>query len=78
MNLYLISQKENSDYDTYDSAIVCTEDESEARETHPFGKDWADPYSGWAARPEGVTVKLIGRASEHCKRGLVLASFNAG
>jgi hypothetical protein len=35
MNLYRISQQINNDYDTYDSAVVCAENEEEARRTHP-------------------------------------------
>ena len=35
MNIYLISQTENTGYDTYDSAVVCAENEEEARTTHP-------------------------------------------
>ena len=35
MNLYLISQDHNDDYDTYDSAVVAAENEDAARETHP-------------------------------------------
>ena len=35
MNIYLISQSENCDYDTYDSAVVIAEDEYSARTTHP-------------------------------------------
>lgn len=31
MNLYLISQDVNNDYDTYDSAVVAAESEEEAR-----------------------------------------------
>lgn len=35
MNLYKISQDVNDDYDTWDSAIVCAENENEARKIHP-------------------------------------------
>jgi hypothetical protein len=35
MNLYLISQTFNHDYDTYSSAVVCAETKEEARHTHP-------------------------------------------
>ena len=35
MNIYLISQEKNSGYDTYDSAVVCAENEEAAKLTCP-------------------------------------------
>ena len=35
MKLFLISQKENNDYDTYDSAVVAAENEEIAKEMNP-------------------------------------------
>lgn len=35
MNIYLIWQNENNNYDTFDSAVVIAENEYEARCTHP-------------------------------------------
>lgn len=75
LKLYLISQNANSDYDTYDSAVVAAYDEEEARNTHPDG-DWEYNYS-WA-EPEEVSVKYIGIATTDIEPGVVLASFNAG
>ncbi len=41
MKLYLISQNENSGWDTYDSAVVAAENESEARIINPGGyREW--------------------------------------
>jgi inorganic pyrophosphatase/exopolyphosphatase len=37
MNIYLISQTENEDYDTYNSAVVYAPDEDTARNLHPSG-----------------------------------------
>lgn len=74
MKLYLISQNKNTGYDVYDSAIVCAENEEEARTIHP------DQYKSehtWTT-PDNVTVKMIGEAGEHIEKGVVLASFNAG
>lgn len=43
MNLYLISQNVNSDYDTYDSAVVAAETEEQARHTSPSNNyEWRD------------------------------------
>ena len=35
MNLYLISQNHNNDYDTYDSAVVVAESAESAKRMHP-------------------------------------------
>jgi hypothetical protein len=74
MNLYLISQTVNDDYDTYDAAIVCAPDEETARNTLP--SSYADGDS-WAA-VEHVKVELIGEALDSLPQGVVLASFHAG
>lgn len=40
MNLYLISQSENDDYDTFDSFIVASESPEKAKLYHPYGYIW--------------------------------------
>lgn len=79
LNLYLLKQTENDEYDTYDSAVVVAETEDEARLIHPnpsrrrtsFGsKTWVDP--------EKVEVILLGEAIGSLKRGVVCSSYNAG
>ena len=44
MKLYRISQEVNTGYDTYSDAIVCAENEEEARKTHPseYTTHWRD------------------------------------
>ena len=53
MNLYLISQKLNNDYDTYDSCVVAAESAADARTispstfvTHITGNNWMGTYAG--------------------------------
>jgi hypothetical protein len=80
MNLYLISQSVNNDYDTYDSAVVCVEDEIEASKTHPSGYEWdggANEYRSWCDYRD-VRVKLIGMAINGTEKGVICASYNAG
>lgn len=72
--IYLISQNENTDYDTYDSAVVVADSEEVAKMIQP------SPYSycSWAS-PEKVKVSYIGEADERFKTGdVICASFNAG
>ncbi len=77
MKLYLISQVENDDYDTYDSAVVAAESEDEARLIRPGGTEWGCAYE-WAKSPAAVSVKLIGEAVEGVEPGVVLSGFNVG
>jgi hypothetical protein len=46
MKLWLISQSENSNYDTFDSAVVAAETEEEARHTYPNSCDDVVRWSG--------------------------------
>jgi len=99
MNIYLLSQDINNNYDTYDSVIVIAESEEEARKIHPSeysthveNNEWygtyADKSNGtyptgsheWIPYSEinKLSVDLIGTANENQKKGVVLASFNAG
>ena len=82
MNLYLISQSKNKDWDTFDSAVVCAETEEEARMTHPSPYDapWDGIAEGWSnwCNAEDVKVELIGEALSSMPKGIVLGSFNAG
>lgn len=82
MKLYLITQRERTGYDTYDSAVVCAESELDARNTHAHGipSETYNPWESdmWASSPDNVTAELIGEASPSVEKGIVLASFNAG
>lgn len=93
MNLYLLTQHENHEYDNYDSCIVAAENEDAARiicpdENYKFNEKsnlftWGgvDDFSecgSWAFSLEKITVKLIGVAKEGTKPGVILSSFNAG
>jgi hypothetical protein len=75
LNLYLLSQDENIDFDTYDSMVVCAEDDREARNIHPDG-NWG--FHTWARSPLNVKCKLIGVADSAQEKGIICASFNAG
>jgi len=84
MKIYLITQNEQNGYDTYDSAVVCAENEEEARGIHPGpwvenGEPWPQYYyRTWASNPDVVVVKYLGEAIEGMEKGVVVASFNAG
>lgn len=82
MKIYLLSQDDNNDYDTYDSIIVCAENEQDARTIAPNGEVFIEKegvgYTSWARKAENIKCEEIGTANENQKRGVVLSSFNAG
>ena len=53
-NLYLISQTENNGYDTYSDAVVCAENEDDARHIHP--SEYYKYHDGklWFQFPDGT------------------------
>jgi len=86
MNLYLLSQTENDDYDTYDSAVVCAPDEETARMIHPgtetvlTKETWPTPFcrhEEWASNPNKVKLKLLGEAIKGSRIGVICSSYNA-
>ena len=84
MKLYLLSQTDQNDYDTFDSCVVAAKNEDDARMVHPYDKhfptvnNWLDTNYTWANKPENVNVTLIGTAIKGTKRGVICSSFNAG
>jgi hypothetical protein len=80
MKLWKISQDKNNDLDTYDSAVVAADTESEAKMMNPLnGKDIKpEPYSSWVGDPTDVQCEYIGEAKNGTQKGVVCASYNAG
>jgi hypothetical protein len=84
MKLFLIHQRENNGYDTYDSAVVCAETEDDARHTNPGSGermkdgDWDYSFISWCSSPDRVVVEYLGEASDGIVPGIICASFNAG
>lgn len=80
MKLYKIFQTVNDRYDTYDSAVVCAENEDAARKIHPYTnepvKDESE-LSDWCSLKD-VQIQYIGEADALTKKGVIVASFNAG
>ena len=97
MELFLLQQDICTGYDTYDSVIVCAENEEEARKIHPSksvthvkngnwmvtcdnGWEYEDVCDDWVEFKDIDKIKVthIGTAVENQKKGVILASFNAG
>lgn len=80
LKLYLLSQTANSEYDTYDSAVVVAESRAQAALIHPSGRDGTGAFDKSSWVPSKILkVVEIGAAAPHLKAGeVVCASFNAG
>jgi hypothetical protein len=76
MKLFLIWQDINTDYDTYDSAVVVAPDEESARHSLPANWVGGCEEQHWAL-PENVHVQYLGESEETLPR-IVCASSNAG
>ena len=81
MNIYLLKQNVNNDYDTYSSAVVCAENEKQAVTIHPVGDGLF--YDGkkdcmWVNKYEDIQCTYLGKADKSVEYGVILASFNAG
>jgi len=84
MNIYLISQRERTGYNTYDSAVMIAPDEETARRMSPGNgrimkeRDWECVFRSWASSPDFVKVELIGQAALDREQGVVCSSYNEG
>ena len=88
MNIYRVKQPGKA-YDTFDAMIVAAPDEATARALHPRDdvtsldnrklRGWTgeDRDEEWA-KPEELTVELIGTANEGTPCSVLLASFCGG
>jgi hypothetical protein len=77
VNLYLLEQEENGDYDTFDSIVVCAKSAEEARKIHPRG-NWFFKHSEWCSSPSAVVCTLLGKADKSVVPGIVHTSYRAG
>lgn len=92
MRLWLISQDVNTEYDSYDSAVVAAMTREDAAKTYPAeGTIWDGMWFGelsngrryeyhdsaWTT-PDKVSAELIGIAQDGTQPGVICASFNAG
>lgn len=64
MNLYLLSQTVNNDYETFDSCVVCANNEYEARMIHPSHTDkepveYNETVKRWIHNIIGYNGKLL-------------------
>ena len=74
MNIYKLTQSTCIGHDTYDSAVVVAESEADAVRINP-----SNGSDGWpAVNEDAVTAVYIGIAAKNMKRGVIIASFNAG
>lgn len=92
MNIYLLEQDINNDWDTYDSMIVVAENEKEALNMHPDdvilkNGQWLDDLGSYYPKNktwvdysdiDKIKVTLIGMANKNIEKGVLHTSFCAG
>ena len=82
MKLWILTQDEVDGYDTFDSCVVCANNEYDARQIHPcekyFDRNFSWGTRGWATSPENVKARCIGKAIGVSAGDVVLTSYNAG
>tara|TARA_R110000824_G_scaffold142824_2_gene310127 strand:+ start:7800 stop:8048 length:249 start_codon:yes stop_codon:yes gene_type:complete len=66
MNLYLLTQEENTGEGTFDSCVVVAESGEDAKNIHPFN-DW-DRVDAWTYDPKDVTVVFLGEARKDLEK----------
>lgn len=88
LQLFHVERIDDGGYDSYDSFVICCENENVARNTHPGSEIfiwWDDEsysrmYDSWV-QPEMVSkliVEFLGIADAKIPKGIICASFNAG
>lgn len=78
MKLYLLSQTVNKNWDTFDSVLVCAENEDDAKSITPYGEEFDGKDGTWVSNKEAITCLEIGEANNKQVRGVIISSFNAG
>ncbi len=79
MNIYLLSQRVNNDYDTYSDCVVVAPDAEMARTIRPDRAPQLGTEDYTWTSPENVSVVEIGRANPtYDGPQVICASFHAG
>jgi hypothetical protein len=85
--LFLLEQSEYNGWDTYDSCVICAENEEEAKKIHPASEhyevgDWLNTRNlrhDWAINTNQIKATFLGNADESIElNSVICASFNAG
>lgn len=80
MKVFLVSRRDEHDYDQYDSFVCVAADEDAARNTTPDGYDWGQQWGSWIHQSDVGRLKVeeIAFNPIDSTPRVILASFNAG
>ena len=79
MNIYLVSQNENTAYNTFDAFVCYAESKEQARNMLPsIFIDWENTLDYWVPSPNKVKVTYLGIGKDGAETGVIIASYNAG
>lgn len=80
LNLYLLEQYDKTSGSVFAPCVVCAENETEAKNTHPANESYSsvDQWSEfrnfyWARSPEMVDATLIGVADASIQKGVLFS-----
>ena len=82
MRLWLITQEENTGYETYSQAVVSAHSRYKAARIHPngitlIGTKGCDEEAEWVEDPSKVIVIEIGEANDNViDEGVVVSQYN--
>jgi len=79
MKLYKIYQDINTDYDSFESAVVVANSAEEAQNIHPSGGSGSfDMYVNWVSRPDLVELiylgEVVGELDEDIYPGAIICT----
>lgn len=84
LHIYKLVRHEPIGYDTYDSCVVCAENEEAAMNILPWGKTFQEEMDEeaikweWTPYKENISCEYIGEATGCKTPGVILSSYNAG
>jgi hypothetical protein len=78
MNLYLLSQDDNTHFEATRSVLVVAPDAETARRVRPDNDTWEEAlleqYNEWVKDPYQIEVELLGEAAADLDMGVILTS----
>lgn len=84
--IWLLTQRQNKGFDTFDSCLVAADTEDEARMITPDGLPFRGildfprtrAHSRWAYTSDAVVIEKIGVTKRERKGKVIITSYNAG
>ena len=76
--LWVLTQRQNRGFDTFDSCVVAADDEASAKLITPDNTGFRFRNPRWAYDIEHVTAEKLGVCKGNRRGTVIISSFNAG